>query len=153
MFVHGQLTHGPLAGLVLQRVHINSFTETGSFTSLGFDDQDRNSAVGRIGYQVTFDAGAFKPFAKAVWNHEFADTDRTVTAFLTTIVAPGFALPAVVLGKDWGTLNAGTTVKLPNNVTGLLAFVGQFAQNGATSYGVQFGLNVALGPPPSADIR
>ena len=92
-----------MAGMVLQRVHIGGFTESGSFTSLAFDDQDRNSAVSRLGYQVTFDAGAFRPFAKAVWNHEFADTDRTVTAYLTTITAPGFSMPAVVLGKDWGT--------------------------------------------------
>ena len=151
-FVAGQFTHGPLVGMVLQRVHVNSFTETGSFTSLGFDDQDRNSAVGRIGYQVTFDAGAFKPFAKAVWNHEFADTDRTVTAFLMTITAPGFALPAVALGKDWGSVTAGTTIKLSNNVTGLVAFVGQFAQDSVSNYGVQFGLNVALGQPASADM-
>ena len=151
-FVTGPFTHGPLAGIVLQWVHINGFTETGSFTSLSFDHQNRDSAVGRIGYQVRLDAGAFQPFVKAVWNHEFADTDRQVTAFLTTITAPGFSMPAVAFGKDWGTVNAGTTVKLPNNVTGLLAFVGQFAQDGATSYGVQFGLNVALGPPTSADM-
>jgi outer membrane lipase/esterase len=138
--------------MVLQRVHINSFTETGSFTSLSFDDQDRNSAVGRIGYQVTFDAGAFRPFAKAVWNHEFVDSDRQVTAFLTTITAPGFSLPAVVVGKDWGAVSAGTTVKLSNSVTGLLAFVGTFAQDNVNNYGVQFGLNIALGQPPSADM-
>ena len=76
----------------------------------------------------------------------------TVTAFLTTITAPGFALPAVAVGKDWGTVNAGTTIKISNNVTGLLAFVGQFAQDSVSSYGVQFGLNVALGQPASADM-
>jgi outer membrane lipase/esterase len=90
---------------------------------------------------------AHRPFAKAVWNHELASTDRLVTAYLTTIAAPGYSLPAVVLGKDWGTATAGTTFKLASNVTGLVAFVGQFAQHSVTNYGAQIGLNVALGPP------
>jgi outer membrane lipase/esterase len=144
----GQFTHGPLVGMVLQRVHVLGFTESGSFTSLSFDDQERYSAVSRIGYQVNFDAGAFRPFAKAVWNHEFINGERLVTAYLTTITAPGFSMPAVVLGKDWGAVSAGTTIKLSSTVTGLLAFVGTFAQDNVTNYGVQFGLNVALGEPP-----
>jgi hypothetical protein len=70
-----------------------------------------------------------------------------VTAFLTTVVAPGFALPAVVLGKDWGMASAGATVKLAGNVTGLVAAYGQFAQSGVVNYGAQVGINVALGAP------
>ena len=146
-FIAGRFTHGPVVGITLQRVWVGSFTETGSFTSLAFDDQTRNSAVTELGYQASFDAGLFRPFVKAVWNHELASTDRLVTAYLTTIAAPGYSLPAVVLGKDWGTATAGTTFKLASNVTGLVAFVGQFAQHSVTNYGAQFGFNVALGPP------
>jgi outer membrane lipase/esterase len=145
--VSGRFTHGPLIGAVFQRVHVDAFTEAGSFTSLSFGEQSRNSAVSELGYRVAFDAGVFRPFAKAVWNHEMAGTDRLVTAFLTTITAPGYALPAVVFGKDWGTASAGTTMRLSNNMTGLVAVVGQFAQHNVANYGLQFGLNVALGQP------
>jgi outer membrane lipase/esterase len=148
----GFVTHGPLIGAVVQRVHVDDFTETGSFTSLSFGEQKRNSAVSELGYQASIDAGMFRPFAKAVWNHEWANTDRDVTAFLTTITAPGYSLPAVVFGKDWGSASAGTSVKISNNVTGLLAFVGQFAEHNVTTYGVQFGVNVALGQPVVADM-
>lgn len=151
-FLSGPLTHGPVVGITLQRVHVNAFTETGSFTSLSFDEQKRNSAVSELGYQASFDAGVFRPFAKAVWNHELANTDRQVTAFLTTITAPGYSLPAVVFGKDWGTASAGTTMKISSNVTGLVAFVGQFAQHSVANYGAQFGLNVALGQSSSAEM-
>ena len=75
-----------------------------------------------------------------------------MTAFLTTITAPGYSLPAVVFGKDWGTASAGTTVKISNNVTGLVAFVGQFAQHNVANYGAQFGLDVALGRSSSAEM-
>lgn len=145
-FIAGALTHGPVAGITLQRVHVDDFTESGSFTSLGFGDQTRNSAVSALGYQASFDAGKYRPFAKALWNHELASTDRLVTAYLTSIVAPGYSLPAVVFGKDWGTAVVGTTIKLSPQTTGLVAFVGQFAQHNVTTYGVQFGFNVALGP-------
>src|SRR5439155_3248238 len=109
-------------------------------------------AVSELGYQVSLDAGMFRPFAKAVWNHELANTDRQVTAFLTTITAPGYSLPAVVVGKDWGTASAGTTAKISSDVTGLVAFVGQFAQHRVANYGVQVGFNVALGQSSSANM-
>jgi outer membrane lipase/esterase len=80
-FINGQFTHGPVVGFALQRVHVDAFTESGSFTSLSFDEQKRNSAVSELGYQASYDAGVFRPFAKVVWNHEFASTDRLVIAF------------------------------------------------------------------------
>jgi outer membrane lipase/esterase len=49
-FMVGRLTHGPLIGAVAQRIHVNDFTETGSFTSLSFAEQTRNSAVSELGY-------------------------------------------------------------------------------------------------------
>ena len=92
-----------------------------------------------------------RPFGKLVWNHELANTDRQVTAFLTTSsFAPGFSLPAVILGKDWGTATLGTTLKLARNVTGYAALVTAFAQEDAFTYGGQFGINVAFDPPAPA---
>ncbi len=151
-FMFAQLTHGPVAGIVLQRIHIDSFTETGSFTSLAFDDQLRNSAVSELGYQVSYNIGFWRPFAKLVWNHELASTDRLVTAYLTTITAPGYSMPAVVFGKDWGSATAGTTVKIANNITGLVAGYAQFAEKNVTVYGGQVGFNVAFGAPPAPDV-
>ena len=54
--------------------------------------------------------GMWRPFAKLVWNHELASTDRSVTASLTTVAAPSYWMPAVVLGRDWSTGTVGTTV-------------------------------------------
>src|SRR5262249_38276434 len=117
-----------------------------------FGDQTRNSAVSELGYQASFDAGVFRPFAKAVWNHEWANTDRDVTAFLTTIAAPGYSMPAVIFAKHWGTATVGTTLPMSSSVSGLVAVVGQFAQHNVTTYGVQFGINVALGQPGPPDM-
>lgn len=143
-FSLGSMIYGPVVGMTLQQVHIGGFTESGSFTSLGFGSQTRNSAVGDLGGRVTFDLGYLSPFAKATWNHEFASTNRQVTATLTTTVAPSYAMPAVQVGSDWGIVTAGTTVKLASNVSGLLAVTGTLAQQNVTTYSGQVGINVSF---------
>jgi outer membrane lipase/esterase len=70
-----------------------------------------------------------------------------VTAFLTTTsFAPGYSLPAVVFGRDWGTATVGTALKMSRDVTGLATFVSQFAEHNVVIYGGQLGVNVALEP-------
>lgn len=149
------VTHGPVVGITLQQVRVNGFTETdqfgaddaGGFTALSFAGQTRNSAVTELGYQASVALGIWRPFSKIVWNHELADTDRTVTAFLTTTsFAPGYSLPAVVFGKDWGTATLGTSLKMSRDVTGLATFVSQFAEHNVTTYGGQLGINIAFEP-------
>jgi outer membrane lipase/esterase len=152
--------HGPVVGLTLQQVHVNGFTETdqfanvGGFTALSFLSQTRNSAVSELGYQASVDLGAWRPFGKLVWNHELADTDRQVTALLTSAsFAPGFSLPAVTVGKDWGTAQLGTTYKLSQNATAFAAFNTQLAQQNVTTYGGQVGVNVSFDPEVRDKVR
>jgi outer membrane lipase/esterase len=140
----GSMAFGPIAGMTLQQVHIDGFTEAGSFTSLGFGSQTRNSAVGDFGGRVTFDLGSLSPFAKATWNHEFASTSRQVTANLTTSVAPSYSMPAVQVGSGWGTVTAGATLKLASNVSTLFAVTGTFAQQDVAVYSGQIGINASF---------
>jgi outer membrane lipase/esterase len=145
-----QVTHGPLVGIVLQHIRVNGYTETdqfaaiGGFTALSFADQTRDSAVTELGYQASVDLGKWRPFAKLVWDHELAPLDRTVTASLTSVVAPSYWMPAVVLGRDWGTATLGTTVTFAPGVTGYGTVFSQIAQHNVVTYGGQIGLNVAL---------
>jgi outer membrane lipase/esterase len=141
--INGPITHGPIAGVTLQRVHVDGFTEVGGVTSLAFADQSRNSVVSVLGYQASADLGFFRPFARVLWNHEF-ESGRLVTASLTTTVAPSYSLPAVELGRDWASATIGTMLILGTNVTGSLAFTGQIGQDQVTAYGGQVGLNVAF---------
>ena len=143
-FLFGNMIYGPVVGMTLQQVHVDGFTESGGFTSLGFGGQTRNSAVGDIGGRVTFDLGSLSPFARATWNHEFASTNRQITATLTTTIAPSYSMPAVQVGSDWGIITAGTTVKLASNVSGLLAVTGTLAQQNVTTYSGQIGINVSF---------
>lgn len=144
-FHTGVVTHGPIAGLILQQARVNGFTEGGSFTSLSFGDQIRNSEVGVLGYQMRFELGKWHPFAQFAWDHEFDPLDRTVMASLTTIAAPSYSLPAVVLGRDWATATVGTQLTLTSEWSGLASFTAQFGQNHTAVFGGLIGLNYALG--------
>jgi outer membrane lipase/esterase len=149
----GDLTHGPVAGFTWQRAKIGGFTELGGFTSLSFADQRRDSGISSLGYKANLDLGRFKPFAQVTWDHELGMIDRTVTASITTSVAPAFSLPAAVLGRDWVSGTLGTTMTLAPNFTGLASVTARAGQTGATIYGGNIGLNYALGatdtPPAS----
>ncbi len=142
-FTLGALRSGPLAAMIVQRVKVGAFTESGNFTSLSFGDQTRNSTVSEIGYQASYEAGWVRPFARVGWDHEFAGGDRWVSASLTTIAAPSYSMPAVQLGQDWGMVTAGASVSVANRSRLVLAVASEFARNSATSYGVQLGLNTA----------
>ena len=150
-FHTGFLTHGPVAGFILQWVNINGFTESGSFTSLSFGRQIRNSEVSALGYQSGFDWGIWHPFAQVVWDHEFDPLNRVVTASLTTIpAAPGFSMPAIVVGRDWATATVGTEFKISRAWTGLASFTAQLGQQNVTNFGGLLGVNYTFGqqPPP-----
>lgn len=148
-FFAGPISHGPVAGILLQRVDIDGFTEAdgfaaiGGFTALSFAAQVRDSAVSELGYQASADIGIWHPFAKIGWNHEFA-ANRTVTASLTSIVAPSFALPAVAFGTDWATATIGSAVNIGHGMTAYAAFTSEEGQTNVVNYGGQVGLNVAL---------
>jgi outer membrane lipase/esterase len=150
------VTHGPVVGVVLQRISVDGFAESdlfandgsNGFTALSYGSQRRNSAVSELGYQASTTIGLWHPFAKLVWNHEFASTDRLVTASVPEIAfAPPFSLPAVTFGKDWATATLGTTAALGAGVTAYASFSGELGQSNVVTYGGQLGLSVALDAP------
>jgi outer membrane lipase/esterase len=149
-FFAGPITHGPVAGMVLQQVHINGYTETdsfsavGGFTALSFGSQVRNSAVSVLGYEAGADIGIWHPFAKLTWNHELASTDRLVTASLTSVSAPSYSMPAIVFGADWVTATVGASVAISRGVTAYATFYSEIGQSNVTYYGGEVGLNVSL---------
>jgi outer membrane lipase/esterase len=149
-FHAGLVTHGPVVGFILQQARVDGFTESGSFTSLSFGSQIRNSEVGLFGYQARLDWDRWHPFAQIVWDHEFDPLDRMVTASLTTMVAPSYSLPAVVLGRDWATATIGLQVSLTPALSGMASFTGQLGQDHSTVFGGLIGLNYALGPTPAS---
>jgi outer membrane lipase/esterase len=146
------IAHGPVAGIILQQVYVDGFTETdslGGVTALSYGGQTRNSAVTELGYQASVNVGSWSPYAKLVWNHELVPYNRSVTAALTTVVAPSYSMPAVIFGTDWATATLGTALNLGRGMTAYASFTSEVGENQVTYYGGQVGLNIALNTPPA----
>jgi outer membrane lipase/esterase len=113
-FSFGALDTGPVVGLLMQHIHVGGFTETGAtgLTNLSFSSQDWDSVVGQLGWRACLDLGRWRPFAQMEWDHEFAGRDRQVTAALTTVDAPAYAMAAAAEASDWSTLSLGSYFRI-----------------------------------------
>jgi outer membrane lipase/esterase len=66
--------------VIWQKVKIDGYTESAAAgtlaTALGYDRQNVDSTVGRIGWQARFDGGTVKPYAQVTYDHEFETPSR-----------------------------------------------------------------------------
>jgi outer membrane lipase/esterase len=141
-----QFTSGPVAGLMLQQVQINGFTETGDtgITALSFGSQTRDSLVTQLGWRVCADLGILRPFAEMNWNHECAGKNRTVMASLTSVGAPSYSMDAVPAVSDWATSSLGAYYELSPRVMLRGAASALFINPQMISCGGEFGLNIGF---------
>lgn len=139
--------HGPVIGLIGQKVIVEGFTETadnGAPTALSFATQTRRSLVSEIGYRASLSLGAWEPFARATWNHELITAQRDIQVSLTSITAPSYKMPAASPGRNFATLGLGTRYQLSDNVRSFVSISSQLGQARARTFGIQLGMNVLL---------
>jgi len=142
----GPLTTGPVAGMVLQQIDINGFTETGTsgVTALSFGHQRRDSAVSQLGWRVLLDVGGWQPFGEVKWNHECVEQKRVVRASLTTVPVAPYSVDAVPVDSDWTTASIGTSFKVSERVMLRASFSTMFSNPQTTAYGGELGVNVSF---------
>jgi len=70
-----RLNHGPFAGLLMQQVTVDQFTETANAgqqsTSLTFDKQTQNSTLLTLGWQASMAFENWMPYAELAYNYDF----------------------------------------------------------------------------------
>jgi outer membrane lipase/esterase len=142
----GRYTTGPVAGVVIQEVQVNGFTETGDtgITALSFGHQSRSSFVTQLGWRVCMDGGRLRPFAEANWNHECAGRDREITTTLTTVGAPSYTMDAVQANGDWATTSLGTYYELSPRAMLRASASAMYANPQMTTCGGEVGLNYSF---------
>jgi outer membrane lipase/esterase len=145
-FLWGRFIIGPVAGIVLQRAHVDGFIETGDsgVTALRFDSQNRASFISRLGWRIAVNAGNWQPFAEAQWHHEWAGKDRTIRTSLTSTAAEPFILDAFPIPGDWAGASFGTTYKLNSRITLRSAGSAMGFNPQVTGCGFELGLSVGL---------
>ncbi|SKA21183.1 autotransporter domain-containing protein [Novilysobacter spongiicola] len=114
-FGDGQLRHGPVVGVLAQKIEIDGFGESDPdlSTSLAYPEQSYDSLVGSVGWQVRFDGGALQPYARLTADREFEDEPEQAFGRLQSM--PGtstYAVPGVSFDDSYGTLVLGTRSRM-----------------------------------------
>lgn len=115
-FGQGALRHGPVVGVLAQRIEIDGFAESDPTlsTSLAYPDQEFDSLVGTAGWQLRYVASpAFIPYARLTIDREFEDHPEEVFASLQSMPgAAPYAVPGVAFDDSYGTATFGVRTQL-----------------------------------------
>ncbi len=114
-FGDGAFRHGPVLGLLAQRIEIDGFAEErpDESSSLAFPKQEFDSLIGSAGWQLSYDAGALQPFARLTWDREFEDVPEQAWAQSQSVAGSlPYAVPGVAFDDSYGTLTFGTRAQL-----------------------------------------
>jgi outer membrane lipase/esterase len=133
-FDYSVMSHGPVIGYAYVNTSINGFTESGNFNSLQFGSQNINAQVGSVGYQAQAKVGDWLPFARAIYNSQLGNIDRSITATLTTVAAPSYTMPAMGYGRNWTNLTAGVGYQIDSKTVIRTSFTQQLSQQNVNAY-------------------
>ncbi|WP_187770707.1 autotransporter domain-containing protein [Cognatilysobacter lacus] len=138
-FGAGAFKHGPVIGVLSQRIKVDGFAEDQATlsTSLAYPDQSFDSLIGKVGWQAHVDGGAVSPYARLTVDREFQNQADEAFARSQSLSTTGdYAVPGVQFDDTYATLQFGARTK----VYGLNADVGasltqmQKGGNDATVY-------------------
>jgi len=113
-FVDGVITHGPVLGVLSQKIEVDGYAEAGTLaTALSYPQQDYDSLVGSLGWQVRYNAGAtLAPYARVTFDHEFEGSPDEAFASLNSIPVSGvFAVPGLGVDRSYGTVLLGARTR------------------------------------------
>lgn len=130
-FGSGALRHGPVVGVLSQRIEIDGFAEDQAAlsTSLAYPEQRFDSLIGSVGWQLSVQAyDVLAPYARLTVDREFEDRPAEAFARSQSLVGSGeYAVPGVAFDQRYGTLTVGARTRVfgvPANV-GAMFTVGQ----------------------------
>ena len=115
-FGDGALRHGPVVGVLAQKIKLDGFSESDPqlSTSLAYPEHKFNSLIGTAGWQLRYAASdRLQPYARLTIDREFEDVPREAFARLQSMpgTAP-FAVPGVAFDDTYGTVTLGTRTRL-----------------------------------------
>lgn len=115
-FSSEKLTHGPVVGVLMQRIDIDGYAESQPTlaTSLAYQDQSYDSLITSLGWQASYAINDhLKPYARMTWDREHEEQPREVFARAQSI--PGtlpYAVPGMEFDDSYATLQVGARTEL-----------------------------------------
>jgi outer membrane lipase/esterase len=137
--------HGPFVDITWQQVEVDDFVEdSGDSTAMTFDGYDRDSLVGRIGYQGEATAGRFRPFGRVAYHHESEDEQVFVRAGLVTMNGH-FVMPGYLPSDNWWTAELGVGFEISDTLTGYASYSGLFGDDAQDRNSLNLGVRKDFG--------
>ena len=142
-FSYSTLLHGPYARVAWQDITVHRYSEQGSdSTALSFCEQKRKSLVTSLGWQVSGQIGAVRPYGRVTWEHESKNDDRTVSATPVGLNTT-YAMPVIKPDNSYANFVLGLASDF-GRVTGYVTAQGTSGRNDGNGYAVTVGVMLPL---------
>ncbi|MGH8104737.1 MAG: autotransporter domain-containing protein [Arenimonas sp.] len=141
------LRHGPFASVTWQRVGVEGYSEnSGDSTSMRFEGFDRDSLIGRLGYQLQGNFGgdrAIRPSLRVAYATESEDDATRVTGGSTSMGGT-FTMVGYAPSDNWIEADLGLTVEFSDAINGYLGYHGRLSDDNQDNNSFNLGVNVAF---------
>ncbi len=134
----------PTLGMNYAKLHVDGFTETGADSAdLAVSSQEADSLRTRLGGKLdkpfTARGITWDPEVRAVWQHEYLDDSRLITAQFSQPSSGFFSVQTTLPARDSALLGGGITARWLKNVDLYLDYTAQVGQRNSIVQGVQGG--------------
>ncbi|HVN36414.1 MAG TPA: autotransporter domain-containing protein [Casimicrobiaceae bacterium] len=137
------ILHGPWARVAYQKTTVKQYAETGSdSTALIFGQQQPDQLLWSLGWQATGNIGSIRPFARASWEYESLNGDRSVSASSVTL-GGWYSIPAAKPDNNYALFNLGASADF-GGVTGFVYGSATAGKGDGNYYAITVGVRVPL---------
>jgi outer membrane lipase/esterase len=142
-FKAGDWDHGPFAKLTWEKAVVHQFSETGSdSTALNYGQQETEALISSVGWQVTGNWNGWRPFARATWEYDFKNDERTITATPVGLLGT-YSLPVAKPDANYALFDLGVSKDF-GSVTGYIAGNASAGKSNGDFWAVTVGFRVPI---------
>jgi len=137
------MLHGPYARVAYTKAKVHQYAETGSdSTALIFGQQEVEQLLWSVGWQVAGNIGNVRPFARATWEYDSMDKDRSVSASSGSL-GGWYSIPVAKPDNNYALFNIGASADF-GGVTGYITGSGTAARGDGNYYAITVGVRAPL---------
>jgi outer membrane lipase/esterase len=144
LFGADTIKHGPFAKIAWQKIYVRSYVEdSGSATAMRFNGFDRDSLVGRLGYQLQGEFGAertFRPSLRIAYAKETQDDTALITAGSASLNGL-FTLPGYTPSDSWIEADLGLDFEVTDNLSGFIGYQGRLSDDNQDRSSINLGVS------------
>ena len=142
-FTMRDFMHGPYGRLLYTKAVVKEFSEQSSDSAaLNYDRQERKQLLWSLGWQVAGNIGSIRPYARATWEIDSKDQDRSVGASSVTL-GGNYSVPIAKPDNSYALFSLGASTEV-GAVTGFIAGSATAGRTDSNYWAITVGLRAPL---------